>query len=245
MRSVITASTLLVLATSLVAATGAPRARLSDLDLIAALGRPVPAFSGWRRLEAGSQKLGVAGWMDVRVAHDPARGFKYEIVAEGGSPRVRNKALRPVIDGESQQQNERALTALTPANYAFAVERMPGQVRIWLTPRRVDSRLVKGVAYLTPDGELRRVEGQLAKSPSFWVRSAVMVREYRRVAGLVMPSSLESVADVRFAGMSRLVMTYAYEQVNGALVNVALPRPGLFTPAPSPTIMAVRTSFGL
>jgi hypothetical protein len=151
------------------------------------------------------------------------------------------------MDGELQQhqQKQRELSALTPENYAFAVERRPGQVRVWLTPKRVDSRLLKGVAYLAPNGDLRRVEGQLAKSPSFWVRSAVVVREYRRVAGLVLPSSLESVADVRFAGMSRLVMSYGYEQVNGMPVRAELPRPGLFTPAPSPTILAVRTSLGL
>lgn len=248
MRAAITACGVLILGTSLVATSGtAHRPVLSDLDFVAVLGRPTPAFSGWRRLEAGSQKLGLAGWMDVKVALDPAAGFRYQVVAEGGSPRVRNRALRPVIDGESQQHQskERAMAALTPENYAFAVERTSGQVRVFLTPKRNDTRLIKGVAYLSPDGELRRVEGQLAKSPSFWVRSAVVIREYHRVAGLVMPTSLESVADVRFAGMSRLVMTYGYEQVNGARVSAALPRPGLFTPAPSSTIMAVRTSLGL
>src|SRR5262245_59733919 len=81
MRTAIAASIVLILGTSLLATTDSgPRTRLTDLDLIAALGRPVPAFSGWRRLEAGSQKLRAAGWMDIRVAHDPARGFKYEIV---------------------------------------------------------------------------------------------------------------------------------------------------------------------
>ena len=45
--------------------------------------------------------------------------------------------------------------------------------------------LVDGTIYLNPDnGELVRMEGRLAKSPSFWTRRVEIVRWYRRIAGV-------------------------------------------------------------
>ncbi len=46
-----------------------------------------------------------------------------------------------------------------------------------------------------------------------------VVRRYGRVAGVRVPLSLESVAQVLVAGRSSMSMTYQYEMVNGAPVT--------------------------
>ena len=84
--------------------------------------------------------------------------------------------------------------------------------------------LVDGSIYLNPDdGELVRMEGQLSKTPSFWTRRVEIVRWYQRIAGFRMPTVLESVANVRIAGVSTFRMTYQYESINGQRVGTPQP----------------------
>jgi hypothetical protein len=77
--------------------------------------------------------------------------------------------------------------------------------------------------FLQPDdGRLVRLQGQLAKSPSVWVKNVEIVRSYERIAGTVMPVTLESTAHVRLLGPATLRMTYVYSEVDGRAVT--LPR---------------------
>jgi hypothetical protein len=63
------------------------------------------------------------------------------------------------------------------------------------------------------------MEGELAKSPSFWTRHVRIVRHFKRFAGVRMPVSLDAVANVRFAGESTFRMVYEYETVNAERVG--------------------------
>jgi hypothetical protein len=67
---------------------------------------------------------------------------------------------------------------------------------------------------LAPEGVLTRLEGRLAKSPSFWITRVDVVRAYRRFNGVLMPVSLESTAKLRFFGSSTLRMTYHYSHID-------------------------------
>ena len=60
-----------------------------------------------------------------------------------------------------------------------------------------------------------RLEGELAKAPSFWTRRVQIVRRYQRFVGIRMPVALETTAAVRIAGQSTFRMTYEYESING------------------------------
>jgi len=90
---------------------------------------------------------------------------------------------------------------------------------VQLNPRRRDSRLVDGVAVLaTRSGDLLKVEGRLSKSPSMWVRWAEVCRRYTVIGGAAMPVSVESIADVRIAGVSKFAMSYEYNMVDGQAI---------------------------
>ena len=93
-----------------------------------------------------------------------------------------------------------------------------------LKPRRKDRLLVDGSMFLRPDdGDLVRMQGSLAKPPSFLVRHVDIVRRFERIGGVRLPVSLEAVASVLMAGKARFAMTYHYETVNGR--RVGSPRP--------------------
>ncbi len=176
-----------------------------------------------RHLEARNAHLDTDAWMDVRTEAD-ASGFRYTVLGEGGSRLVRNKAFRGTLEQEKRAWREEAATRswFTAANYTFADggTAPDGLTRVMLTPRRKDLLLVNGSMFLNPvDGSLMRVEGSLAKSPSFWTRRINVVRHYARVGGIQLPVAVESDAQIRLAGSSTFRMRYTYERVNGVRIE--------------------------
>ena len=118
----------------------------------------------------------------------------------------------------------RSKSELTEANYVFdACAEEGGYRRISMTPRRRDSRLIEGSLLLIPRKGPLRLEGRLARSPSFWVRWVDVVWKYGDIGGAMMPVQVQSRASVRFFGLSTFVMTYDYEAINGRPVFAATP----------------------
>ena len=73
--------------------------------------------------------------------------------------------------------------------------------------------------FLRPmDGGLVRLQGRLAKSPSFWLKHVDIVRHYDRICGAIVPVALESQAQLRPLGAATLRMTYTYLEINGRRV---------------------------
>lgn len=177
-----------------------------------------------RRLEAenGSRR----GWLEAVTEYSVESGFSYQVTAEGGSSLVRSKVLRAVLEGEREvfAQGESARSALALSNYAFQPNGVDdeGLANILLSPKRKERVLVSGTMFLQPEhGDLVRLEGQLAKSPSFWVKNVQIVRSYKRIDGVVVPITLESTAHVRMLGPASLRMTYLYSEIDGRLVSAA------------------------
>jgi hypothetical protein len=174
-------------------------------------------------MHAASEKFDHEGWMDAWTELD-ASGFRYEIVAERGSNTVRNRVLRALLKREQEMiaKGDYGRGELTAENYEFGEEISgPDGRYIPIKPRRKDSMLIDGRMVLSPDGDLLRVEGLLAKNPSFWTSQVQVTRRYARVDGVRVPISVESIAKVKFAGRSRLNVEYQYESVNGRLVGTA------------------------
>jgi hypothetical protein len=108
--------------------------------------------------------------------------------------------------------------ALTPLNYELnaAEPAEPGVVRLLAKPRRREISLVDGSVFVTTeDADLVRVEGRLAKNPSFWTTRVDVVRRYERRSGIRVPVRLDTTAQIRVAGASTMSVVYDYEMVNG------------------------------
>jgi hypothetical protein len=188
--------------------------------------KPPVAYQARRRLEASSAKLNESAWMEAITEYRPAIGFSYSIVAQGGSERIQRRVLKSVLDAEkeSSTREEWRKGSLSHANYEFNFggSAGDGMLRMHLTPRRRDSRLVTGAALLTAaSGNLVRVEGRLSKSPSLWVRWASVSRAYAAIGGSMMPVAVDSTAEVRIAGLSTFSMRYDYQTVDGQPINAA------------------------
>jgi hypothetical protein len=169
-------------------------------------------------VEASSDKLNAKGWIEALTEFHPETGRRVRILGEGGAGRKRG-ALKGVLDAErgATLSGKGSHAALTAENYVFhpGPSGTDGLVAVRVTPRRRDAAFVDGTIFVTAsDGDLVRVEGRLAKSPSFWTRSVDVVRHYARRAGQL-PVEVHSLADVKVAGPTQFVMSYDYESVDG------------------------------
>jgi hypothetical protein len=189
------------------------------------LGRPAVArpYTASRRLDASGG--GQRAWLEVRTDFAPASGLLYEVTAEGGSGYIRSRVLRSLLDEEQDLIARGASSgiSLSTDNYRFTPERVDdeGLAVVGMRPLRKDRSLIAGQMFLTLEGELRRVEGRLAKNPSFWVTRVNVVRGYRRVNGVTMPVTLDTTAHLRLLGSSTLRMTYWYLQIDGRAADDA------------------------
>src|SRR5262245_10048362 len=188
--------------------------------------QPLTQFRAVRHLEATNQRFKKHGWMDVQTELSPDGRFSFDVIAEGGSSYIRKKVLLPILEGEREivARGDVARAALATSNYEIMREEPAGSglVRLTLKPLRDEMTLVHGAVFVTDtDADLVRVEGRLARNPSFWTRRVDIIRRYGRVAGVRVPLGVESIAQVRIAGRSEMTMTYHYEMVNGQLVTAS------------------------
>jgi hypothetical protein len=179
-------------------------------------------YRALRRLEATNDKFQKHAWIAAWTELTPS-GFRYEIVESGGSDYVRSKVLEAALKNEQKLSADGNLARadLTRDNYEFTSRGLQsGLIEVGMKPLREDQVLVNGSMFLSPKtGELVRVEGALAKNPSFWTKHVEIVREYRRIGGVRVPVRLESNAVVKIAGASRFLMTYDYQRINGRTVG--------------------------
>jgi hypothetical protein len=190
------------------------------LERFLALDDPTPTqYRALRHLEANNDHFEKSAWMDVWTEGDSS-GFRYQIVAEEGSEYIRSRVFRATLETERKMWASGApdKAGFTLSNYTFEDRgaHPDGLTSLAVKPLRKDILLVNGTIFLRPDdGELMRLEGELAKAPSFWTRRVQIVRRYQRFLGIRMPVALETTAAVRIAGESTFRMIYEYESING------------------------------
>jgi len=184
---------------------------------------PLVTYRGTRRLEGRNERFNVSGWMEIATELS-ADGFHYRVIDEGGSDLIRGRVFRSMLENEEQifASGDASRSSFTTINYDLTAgdATEPGLVKLFARPKRKDVTLIDGAVYITDtDADLVRVEGRLAKSPSFWTRRVEIVRHYARVGGLRVPVRVDSTAQIRFAGTSTMTMTYDYEMINGVTVT--------------------------
>jgi hypothetical protein len=200
----------------------------------AAVGREpeLTQYRAYRRMHAQSEHFGQEAWLEAWTELDNGE-FRYSIVSESGSDYIRNKVLKAVLKREQElvEAGDCRRSELTPENYEFTDGKQgDGERYVQIKPKRKDVLLVNGRMVLSDGGELLRVEGQLSKNPSFWTSLVNVIRHYARLDGVRVPVSTESVAKVKFAGVSHLEVHYEYETINGRPVSVAARRTAAASP---------------
>jgi hypothetical protein len=204
------------------------RASLPPAELSTVAQAPLTQYRALRRMHAKNEKFNQEAWLEAWTEFD-GRSFQYEIVSERGSEYVLNKVLKTVLAREQEVINQGMAdrAELSAENYEFeeALTHGKGVRYVLLKPKRKDILLVDGRVVLNQEGtQVLRVEGRLAKNPSFWTSLVNVIRDFAQLDGVRVPVTTESIAKVKFAGLSRMTVQYEYESINGRTVSLSARR---------------------
>jgi len=130
---------------------------------------------------------------------------KYEIRQTTGSGRG-EKVVRRVLEHEVQTTSDWHDSAVTSANYEFALlgreqSKDCNCYVLAMTPKREAKDLIKGKVYVDPESfQIRRIAGELVKSPSWWVKRVDVTLLFTEVRGMWLQTAAHADAEVRLFG---------------------------------------------
>ena len=139
-----------------------------------------------------------------------------------------------MLTTEAEVTKDYASTDFSPDNYGFRFlhEEDVMDQRCYvleLLPRRKDKHLVRGNIWVDANTYLpRRFDGELAKSPSWWVKNARVAFVYGKVGGMWLQTASEASAHVRLLGRSRMVSRDVSYKLNEVTVTAAMSPGGNF-----------------
>lgn len=196
------------------AITAAAQARVPDVATIVirmeqaratnrASYRPYRVFRDYRFFDGDKDK--VSAQVLAEVDFQPPNSKSYVIREATGSDRG-EKLVRKMLEHERKASQDHSDIELSRQNYDFAFLRQ--EVRngamcyvLQLIPKRKEKNLLKGAMWVDANTYLiHHIEGELAKSPSFWLKEVRLSMDFNRVAGMWLRTTTEAVASVRFFG---------------------------------------------
>jgi hypothetical protein len=149
----------------------------------------------------------------AEVDYFPPDRETYVIQERRGSSRG-EQVVRRILDHESAlaaaSPESRSATLLTRDNYTFAnlgESTLDGRsfYLLGLMPKRKQKELIAGRAWVDKETFLiRRIEGEMAKSPSWWLKKVYVQLDFSEISGLWLQTAAKATADVRFVGSQSL-----------------------------------------
>jgi hypothetical protein len=158
--------------------------------------------------------LKLTAGMDVEVSYDAKSGKSFRIVKESGSKVLLDKVLKRAVDSEREAQQEKGLTALTPANYRFHLtgsESLDGRAAYVLDvePLSANKFLYKGKIWVDA-GEfaLVKIDAEPARNPSFWIKRTRILETFAKTGDFWLPEGNRSETKVRIGGTAVFTIDY-------------------------------------
>jgi hypothetical protein len=185
-------------------------------------------FFGEDQQHAKSQVL-------AKVDFAPPNEKNYTIEQASGSGQG-EKITRKVLDHEKQMTKGDSSGALNRENYDFEYLRCESAngrraYVLQLTPKHSDKNLIKGLAWI--DAETYhplRIEGEPAKSPSWWVKNVKLSLMFGPVGGMWLQTGTQAVANVRFLGQHTMVARDVNYQLPTQVAALSAPRVAVVSP---------------
>jgi hypothetical protein len=164
-------------------------------------------YTGTRQYVLENHLFAKHAQMIVSVAGDPDGTTHFQVVSKEGW-NSGNNYLRQALETESEvsRPSMRPMSRITKDNYAFQMigtDLLNGRTAyvIEVIPKRQDVYLFRGRIWVdAEDYALARIDGQLAKTPSYWIRVVHFTLEYRKSGGFWFPWSSTSTSEVRVFG---------------------------------------------
>jgi hypothetical protein len=169
----------------------------------------------------------------VEVNFKPPASTNYRVQKASGSNRGQ-QVVRDVLDHEVEatSNGNQARIALSRNNYDFTyigetvLDGRPCYL-LGLKPKRKENELILGEAWIDKDSSyVRQIEGEVAKTPSWWLRRVRVKLVFAELVGTWLQTSMEAVADVRIFGPHTLtsrILDYRGESEVASTTRVRSP----------------------
>ena len=187
-------------------------ARMEECN--ASRAKALQAWRSLRRYEAGNQRLHRRGSALVEVSYVAPEQKDFRVLERDGSKIVWKHVIEPLMEAErnTARRRDRSETDICRRNYRFAFRRMDPERSAYVfyaEPVTPSKYLFRGELWIDSETfAISRIEGEPARSPSFWVRRTKFVHEYQRFGEFWFPVSNRSEAELRIFGVSRLSIDY-------------------------------------
>jgi hypothetical protein len=145
----------------------------------------------------------------AEVNFRPPASKDYRIEHSSGSNRGQ-QVVKRVLEHEVASSSDTSSTALTRNNYDFSyvgVATWAGRpcYLLGLKPKRKEAELISGQVWIDAHSFIvRHIEGELAKTPSWWLRKVAVKLTFADVEGTWLQTGMEATADVRIVGRHTL-----------------------------------------
>jgi hypothetical protein len=184
---------------------------------------------------AALQPMQLASYSAVTVIHaelpDTAQQGEFELERKYSAPHtllfkpirfvgdkfVKSNVIARLLQGEVDHvQKDDGETAISPANYKFSSKgktEVQGRLAFvyQVKPHHKRAGLFKGHMYLDAHtGSLLRVEGNVVKSPSFFVSHIQFVQDYSDFDSFTFPVHVHSEAKARLVGRTIIDITHTH-----------------------------------
>jgi Outer membrane lipoprotein-sorting protein len=156
----------------------------------------------------------------------------YAIQTRTGSGRG-EQVVKKILEHESalaSRGSQASSAAITEDNYTFTnlgESTLDGQAcyLLGLVPKRKQQELIAGRAWVDKSTFLiRRIEGQLAKSPSWWLKSVKVKLDFSDISGTWLQTDMEATADVRIIGSQTIQARTIDFRSAGIVAERAIPQ---------------------
>ena len=143
------------------------------------------------------------------VSYYPPDTKQFEIVNASGGGRGQH-VVKKVLEHESQMAEDWHKAGITSENYKFTLlgeETVRGRrcFVLGLEPRRNAKELLEGKSWVnTSNYRILQIQGEPAKSPSFWIKKLDVTLFFSEVEGMWLQTAIRAVADVRIFGRNIL-----------------------------------------
>lgn len=161
------------------------------------------------------------------VSYEPPQRKSYNILQSTGG--AGEGVIKKTLDHEVAATRDPSDYEISPANYdfGFAGESDCSGSRCFvltIIPKRKCKDLINGRAFVDQRSFLiRRIEGDLAKSPSWWIKKASVVLDYGDVEGMWLQT--RSVADAKLRMVGDYTMISHDTELRAASTVVSARKP--------------------
>jgi hypothetical protein len=166
------------------------------------------AYSAVTVIHAELPDTSQRGEFELQRRFEAPHSLQFTPVRFTGDGFVKSNVITRLLQSEVDhvQKDDPAQTAISPKNYKFSYK---GATRVQdrlvhvyqVKPHKKHLGLFKGRVYLDAQtGALVRVEGNVVKSPSFFVKHIEFVQDYAEIQSFTLPVHVHSEATARIVG---------------------------------------------